>query len=91
MIFSEETVKIAQKATARDESVLHLLGKHFIEIPPTEKERFPEKRCRVCYKKELRKGGRFYCTVCSSNPELRWEKCFNDYLSYEGEVLGVIC
>ena len=82
MIFSEGTLKCAQpsRVNKKEEGILRLFGKHFIdEIPATDKKKFPPKRCRVCYKKKLRKEARFHCTVCPEQPGLHLGKCFNDY------------
>ena len=63
----------------KEEGILRLFEKHFMdEIPATEKK-ISKKRCRVCYKKGLRKEARFHCTMCPEQPGLHLGKCFNDY------------
>ncbi|KAK3732990.1 hypothetical protein RRG08_002596 [Elysia crispata] len=49
-----------------NENLLRLTGRHFIEqIPATAKER-PQKRCRVCSKKGVRRDVRYHCPDCPS-------------------------
>jgi len=53
------TLRCSEPTLKRGETMLLLFGKHFIgEIPATDKK-FPQKRCRVCYKKGLRKEADF--------------------------------
>ena len=63
----------------RSESIARITGRHFIErIPPTNKER-PQKRCRVCWKNNVRRETRYYCPQCPSLPGLCLEDCFKKY------------
>ena len=64
----------------KEKDILRLFEKHFIdEIPATEKKEISQKRCRVCYKKGLKKEARFHCTMCPEHPGLHLRKDFNDY------------
>ena len=47
----------------REEHVIRLTERHFVSpVPETASKQKPEKRCRVCYKKKVRKDSR-YTTV----------------------------
>ena len=50
-----------------------------VHIPPTEKKEYPQKRCRECYKKKIRKETRCHCEVCPEKPGLCEGTCFDDY------------
>ena len=50
-----------------------------VHIPPTEKKIYPQKRCRECYKKKIRKETRCHCDVCPAKPGLCEGTCFDDY------------
>ena len=66
--------------SAKLEDVMRLTERHFIrKIPGTQRER-PTRRCRVCYKKGLkRKESRYCCSSCPSQPGLCLEGCFEAY------------
>lgn len=62
---------------------LRLLGghkKHHLElIPGTNKTPNPQKRCRICYRADIRKDTRYRCKEC--NVPLDVERCFALYHS----------
>lgn len=45
-------------------------------IPPNPKKRTPTKRCRVCYKKNVRRESRYCCPACPEMPGLCLKSCF---------------
>jgi len=52
---------LQQPAEDENESVVRPTGRHFIaKIEQTAKER-PQKRCRVCYKRRVRKETKYHC------------------------------
>ena len=64
----------------REENVVRLTERHFVEqIPPTEGKQKAQKRCKVCYKKNIRKETRYYCPSCPSTPGLCYYPCFRIY------------
>ncbi|XP_053323867.1 piggyBac transposable element-derived protein 4-like [Spea bombifrons] len=64
----------------QDENVLRLTGRHFPStIPTTGAKQKPQKRCRVCYKKGIRKDSRYHCPSCPSLPGLCINECFMIY------------
>ena len=46
-------------------------------IPPTEKKKWPQKRCVICRRHGVRLDTRYYCNVC--NVALCKEPCFREY------------
>ena len=50
---------------------------HMSLYPATEKQKYPQRRCRVCMKKKVRKETRVYCKEC--NIPLCKTPCFGDY------------
>ncbi|KAK3757441.1 hypothetical protein RRG08_038796 [Elysia crispata] len=71
-------------STPENENLSRLTGRHFIfEIPPTEKKLRPQKRCRVCYQRKVRRDIRFYCLSCPSQPGLCLGECFQRYHTKE--------
>ena len=48
-------------------------------LPPTEKKLQPRRRCRVCYKKGVRRDSNYMCVLCPEQPSLCLTPCFNDY------------
>ena len=64
----------------REEDIVRLTEHHFVSpIPETGSKRKPQKRCRVCYKKGVRKDNRYHCACCPSNPGLCYYPCFELY------------
>ena len=64
----------------RKENVVRLTERHFLEqISPTANKRKAQKRCRVCYKKDIRKETYYYCLSCPSQPGLCYYPCFKLY------------
>ena len=68
-----------------DETVSRLTGRHFsgLILPkPDAKDQRPSKRCRVCYKKNIKTGHgtalkiRYICITCPSQPPLDPVRCF---------------
>ena len=54
-----------------------LQGRHFSsKIPATEKKQKPQKRCVVCYSKDIRKESRYQCGNCKQKPGLCPAPCF---------------
>ena len=75
LLFTENTPEIP-----REEAIAHLTERHFIAlIPPTEKKEKPQKRCRICTKRNIRKESRYHCPSCPSNPGLCNFPCFHIY------------
>ncbi|KAM3936087.1 piggyBac transposable element-derived protein 4-like [Leptodactylus fuscus] len=61
----------------QSEDVKRLTERHFIAlIPPTESRRNPQRRCRVCGKRGMRRDTRYYCPDCPSHPGLCINECF---------------
>ncbi|KAK2164446.1 hypothetical protein LSH36_63g05030 [Paralvinella palmiformis] len=48
-------------------------------LPPTEKKLQPRRRCRVCYKKGIRRDSNYMCVLCPEQPSLCLTPCFRDY------------
>ena len=64
----------------REEHVIRLTERHFVSpVPETASKQKPEKRCRVCYKKKVRKDSRYHCPNCPSYPGLCYYPCFELY------------
>ena len=64
----------------KEENIARLSERHFVAlIPETESKQKPQKRCRVCYKKGVRKESRYQCLGCPSNPGLCYYPCFELY------------
>ena len=64
----------------REEHVIRLTERHFVSpVPETASKQKPQKRCRVCYKKKVRKDSRYHCPNCPSNPGLCYYPCFELY------------
>ena len=71
------------------EDVARLTETHNVEhIPPTERKRYPSKRCRVCCKRAKQDGpgarkhpkeSVYYCRQCPSRPGLCIWPCFHLY------------
>ncbi|KAK3740708.1 hypothetical protein RRG08_048952 [Elysia crispata] len=69
--------------TQDNENIARLTGRHFIEtIPPTRKSN-PQKRCRVCTKKNIRRDVRYHCPDCPSKPGLCLMDCFRAHHTKE--------
>lgn len=65
----------------KNETAIRLSGRHFLEqtpMRPTGNKRLT-KRCRVCYKKGVRKDVVYICAKCPSQPALCPIPCFQDY------------
>ncbi|XP_056405467.1 oocyte zinc finger protein XlCOF7.1-like [Hyla sarda] len=55
-------------------------GQHFPgEVPHTGKKGRSQKRCRVCYKRGIRKNTTSQCDTCPDNPGLCIKNCFREY------------
>ena len=64
----------------REENIIRLTERHFVSpVPETASKRKPQKRCKVCYKKGIRKDSRYNCQNCPSNPGLCYYPCFELY------------
>ena len=64
----------------REEHVIRLTERHFVSpVPETASKQKPQKRCRVCYKKKVRKDSRYHFPNCPSNPGLWYYPCFELY------------
>ena len=64
----------------RQENIVRLTERHFLDqIPPTAGKRKAQKRCRVCYKKNIRKETCYYCPSCPRKPGLCYCPCFKIY------------
>ncbi|CAH2319774.1 Hypothetical predicted protein [Pelobates cultripes] len=62
------------------DDVQRLFGKHFpSRIPPTPCKKSPQRKCRVCYKKGVRKDSSYYCPSCPSLPALCITNCYKVY------------
>ena len=67
----------------KSEHVLWLTEKHFpYQVGRSEQTgRSKRLRCRVCYKKGVRRDSNFYCKYCLSKPGLCIGDCFAAYNS----------
>lgn len=64
----------------REENTVRLTERHFVSpVPAMASKRKPQKRCRVCYKKGVRKDSCYFCPNCPSNPGLCYYPCFELY------------
>nr|BAF82022.1 piggyBac transposase Uribo2 [Xenopus tropicalis]BAF82023.1 piggyBac transposase Uribo2 [Xenopus tropicalis]BAF82024.1 piggyBac transposase Uribo2 [Xenopus tropicalis]BAF82025.1 piggyBac transposase Uribo2 [Xenopus tropicalis] len=62
------------------DNVARLIGKHFIDtLPPTPGKQRPQKGCKVCRKRGIRRDTRYYCPKCPRNPGLCFKPCFEIY------------
>ena len=52
---------------------------HLKSFPPTEKKKHPQRICKVCYEKKVRKDTRYFCAKCEQHPALCIEPCFLEY------------
>ena len=57
------------------------------EFPPTPARTKPKRRCRVCYRRRVRKETRYYCRGCDGQPGLCYPDCFVFYHSRHGKPL----
>ncbi|KAJ1153167.1 hypothetical protein NDU88_005929 [Pleurodeles waltl] len=73
-----EQARVPREAVVED--VARLKDRHFAEhIPPTPKKDFPAKKCRVCFRRGIRRETRMYCPDCPSKPGLCVGACFKNY------------
>ena len=64
----------------REDNIIRLTERHFLSlVPATASKQKPQKRCRVCYKKEVSKDSHYHCPNCPSNPGLCYFPCFKLY------------
>lgn len=64
----------------RSDAVARLHERHFPDIlPPTQTGRKPQKRCRVCTSRGIRRDTRYYCPDCPSQPGLCIGTCYRSY------------
>ncbi|XP_044133452.1 piggyBac transposable element-derived protein 4-like [Bufo gargarizans] len=62
------------------EEIRRLVERHFIAaIPPTQNQTHPQRRCRVCSKRGIRRDTRYFCPDCPSRPALCIGNCFKVY------------
>ncbi|XP_068118319.1 piggyBac transposable element-derived protein 4-like [Hyperolius riggenbachi] len=62
------------------EDIIRLCDRHFMEaLPPNPLKKYPQKRCKVCAKHQIRKDTRYYCPDCPSNPGLCFTPCYKIY------------
>eukprot|EP00079_Xenopus_tropicalis_P036071 XP_017949842.1 PREDICTED: piggyBac transposable element-derived protein 4-like [Xenopus tropicalis] len=62
------------------DNVVRLMGKHFIgKLPPTPCKQNPQKSCKVCRKRGVRRDTRYCCPKCPRNPGLCFQPCFEIY------------
>ena len=55
---------------------------HFLsQIPPTEKKKYPQRRCVYCRMNSAPRDTRYYCKTCINTPALCKEPCFRKYHS----------
>ncbi|CAJ0916379.1 unnamed protein product [Ranitomeya imitator] len=74
------TIRYDVEAVFADDTILRLTGRHFLsKIPATLKRSNPQKRCRVCYSRGIRKDSRYYCPDCPSKPGLCADQCYKRY------------
>ena len=59
---------------------------YLITIPDGEKKKKPTRRCKQCWKQEIRKESRYACGYCDNNPAMCVDPCFRLY----HKDLGVI-
>ncbi len=56
----------------KDERTKHEL----IQIPPTEKKKWPQKSCVYCRRKKVRRDTRYICSSCNA---ALCKDCFSNY------------
>ncbi|XP_040178266.1 zinc finger protein 37 homolog [Rana temporaria] len=72
------TGAVAQRPNPEAASRLH--ERHFPDIlQPTPTQRAPQRRCRVCSKRGMRRDTRYYCPSCPNHPGLCIKNCFRRY------------
>ena len=47
-------------------------------IPPTDKRKYPQRRCKGCRSQGIKRDARYYCRMCPDNPVL-CKHCFDTY------------
>ncbi|XP_037910066.1 piggyBac transposable element-derived protein 4-like [Hermetia illucens] len=53
---------------------------HYMElIPPTNKNRRPRRKCRLCYRNKRRRETAYICAACPDKPSLCVRNCFRLY------------
>ncbi|GFR69942.1 PiggyBac transposase Uribo2 [Elysia marginata] len=63
-----------------DDHTVRLIGRHFADIlPASEYKARPQKKCRACSAKKIRKDTRYFCPDCPSKPGLCFLACFKAY------------
>lgn len=73
----------------RNDDLSRLTGRHFNALIPATGQSRPKKRCRVCYKRNIKtpKGGDittiYHCEDCQSLPGLHPGECFKAYHKLE--------
>ncbi|KAJ1088587.1 hypothetical protein NDU88_001744 [Pleurodeles waltl] len=73
-----EQARVTREAVVED--VARLKDRHFAEhIPPTPKKDFPAKKCRVCFRRGIRRETQMYCPDSPSKPGLCVGGCFKNY------------
>ena len=64
----------------REEHFVRLTERHFVSpVTETASKQKPQKRCRVCYKKKVRKDSHYHCPNRPSSPRLCYYPCFELY------------
>ena len=57
-----------------------LVGRHFLQlIPPTAAKSNPQKKCKMCCRKGVRKEIRYQCRNCFDHPGLCPAPCFEEH------------
>ena len=57
-----------------------LVGRHFLQlIPPAAAKSNPQKKCKMCCRKGVRKEIRYQCRNCFDHPGLCPAPCFEEY------------
>ena len=65
---------------SQPEDLLRVTGHHFPQkVAPTGAKALPQKRCKVCCRKGVRRESRYTCDSCPSQPGLCVEPCFKTY------------
>ena len=71
---------ISESGTNNLKSLETSNGQHFpSQIPPTDKKKYPQKRCIICRGQGVRNDTRYFCNVC--HVALCKDPCFREYHS----------
>lgn len=82
LLFENQCEEAAASSDNKQENLMRLTERHFPEkIAATGKKSIPQKRCKVCHSKNIRRESRYTCNSCPSKPGLCVDECFRIYHS----------